>query len=240
MIKKKRIIFMVISMLVISVVIVATHIISIEYYRFYGQYREDAKRVYKVPEGFISLNKIDRYADYTDGKLKWMFDHGGIGFIDSDDMGLYGTPLNNSQFIVKYKDEYYIRNFMYEELLHAADIIAEQRNRIYNLGDIVILRGHNGISLFPYVVIIDSVETKNVGELVVNIIKFKTDQNISERDRKKIFGHIETDKGTIINEFTFVDEGSVQTDLPAGEKISMIILKSPDYEDCVRKVSVEG
>lgn len=220
-------------------VIIATHIISIAYYKNYGQYNEGAKRVYKMPEGYIPLQKI---YEYTEGKLRYIgTDHNSVLIRDSDDMFIhnFNISLNNSWFIVRYKDEYYINEIEYEKLLRDAKIIAEQRNRIYNLGDAVMLRGSE---IVPWIIIIDSLEMESIGESVAYTIKFTTNPSVSENKILKIFGHVETDKGTIINEFAFVDEGTVQVELPAGEKIGMLILTSPannELINCVRRVRVE-
>lgn len=239
---KKKILFIVISLLVSIVIIIVTHIISIAYYKSYGQYNEDAKRVYKLPERYILISELDNYYDTPNANLKYRILNDRIGFIDSDNMGIFSIPLNNSYFIVRYKGEYYINEWEYECLLHDANIIAEQRDRIYNLGDAIILRGSE---IIPYVIIIDSVETENVGDGELNTIKFTTNPNIPEYERSgrkrdtPIFDHIETDKGTIIDDFTIIDEETVQVILPVDEKINIIVLKSPDYEDCIRKVKIE-
>jgi hypothetical protein len=238
----KKILFISISLFVNIVLIIATNKISISYYKNYGQYYDrDVKSVCKVPDGFISLNNIkhlDRYSDYTDSKLRWVIVDGDIGFRDSDDMALDNSPLNNSDFIVKYKNEYYVDKLQIYDLLDSAAVIEEQRNRPYNLGEIIVLRGHNRIALFPYVVIIDSVETESIGGSVLSTIKFKMDRNTYERNKMKIFDHVETDKGKFINNFTFIDDKTVQVKIPAGEKINMIVLKSPDYASCIRRVLV--
>jgi len=232
---KRKILFIPIITLVIIAIIIATHILSIKYYLFYGQYDEDAKRVYRVPEeSYISIKNLK---EDTNDKLRWVFDHGVISFFDSDSMVIYRASSNNNWFIVRYKDEYYINAFMYDDLIITANIIAEQRNRIYNLGDIVILRSDYDIP-YDYAIKIDTVQTDTLDE-TKHIIKFTTSFDIPEHKRKQIFNHIETDKGTIINDFTFINEKTVQVQLAQNEKINMIIVKSPDYKNYIRKISIE-
>jgi len=234
---KEKILKRILLVSILLLVIIATYIISILYYKNYGQYNEGAKRVYKVPEWYISIKNLE---EDTKGKLRYIgVDHNSILIRDLDNIGIDSPPLNDSWSIVRYKDAYYIKDVVYDYWLHDANVIAEQRNRLYNVGDAVILRGGEVI---PWVIIISSVETESKGEFMMNTIKFTTNPSVSEREVLKIFDHVETDKGTIIDDFTFVDDGTVQVKLPAGEKISMLILASPANNaltNCIRKVSVE-
>ena len=243
--KNKKIFIISISLLVICVTVIITHIISIHYYKSYWRFHEDAKRVRELPdpaEWYIHLNEIVT----SDGNMKWYVSRSRseFVFVDSDNLVIYSAALNDSQVIVKYKGEYYVHKFVYEDALYEANIVAEQRNRIYSLGDAVILRGRGVI---PFVVIINSVETESVGNVLMSTISFTTNpksipdyQSWTGRVRNaKIFDHIETDKGTIIDEFILVDEGIVKIEIPLGEKINMIVVKSPDYEDCIRKVNIK-
>jgi len=230
--------FLLVLLFVVTLIftVIVTNRISIKYYQVYGRFNEDAKRVYKIPDKFISLKSLKE--EITD-KLSYMIGEGGIGFVDVDDIGIFYEKLSADWFIVRYKDEYYIRDIKYKELIYDASMILEQRNRIYNIGEAVILRGRE---IVPFVVTINSVETESEGKYARSTIKYTTNPNIPEFDsktgwrRRTIFDRIETDKGTIITDFTFVDEETLQVKHPAGEKIRMIILKSPDYEGCIRKV----
>ena len=235
--KKRKILFIILILFVNIVIIVVTHIISIQYYKYYGQYNGgDAKCVYKLPDGYISIENEKFYND-AKGILNWntiFFPQ--IIFNDADNISIFVTYLDADWFIVRYKNEYYIDELMYDKLIYDANIIAEQRNRIYNMGEAVILRVHGVI---PYVIIMNAVETESERNFEVSTIKFTKNPSISERKTIKIFDQIETDKGTIINKFVYINEETVQVKLPAGEKISMIVLKSPDHEGCIRKVRVE-
>ena len=133
----KKILFISLLSLFIVVIIIATHIISIKYYKNYGQYYEGGAHVYKIPDKFVSLNEV---CEDTNGKLTYTLWPHNISFQDVDNMEIYVTLYTNSDVIVKYKNEYYINEFIYEDLVHDANIIAEQRNRIYNIGNPVILR----------------------------------------------------------------------------------------------------
>ncbi|MNZ87762.1 hypothetical protein D3C78_1066330 [compost metagenome] len=112
----------------------------------------------------------------------------------------------------------------------------EQRNRTYYLGDIVGLRKD---ATDQYLFKVDTVEVETVDEVVIYTIEFSVDHVDYDYQRKQFFDHVETESGKIITDFTYVDEGTVQIKLPAGDKISTIVLKSPDKDECIRKVSIE-
>ncbi|MNI96891.1 hypothetical protein D3C73_1554380 [compost metagenome] len=74
---------------------------------------------------------------------------------------------------------------------------------------------------------------------MIYTIKFSVDHVDYDYQRKQIFDHVETESGKMIKNFTFVDEGTVQIELLARDRIRTIVLKSPDYDECIRKVSIE-
>lgn len=193
----------------------------------------DAKMVSKVPSGFISLNEA---IDNMKGTLRYVPWESQISFLDADNMTIYQTGFANRDFIVKYKGEYYINEVKYSEMVEIANDTVEQRNRTYYLGDIVGLRKD---ATDQYLFKVDTVEVETVDEMVIYTIKFSVDHVDYDYQRKQFFDHVETENGEMITNFTHVDEGTVQIKLLAGDKISKIVLKSPDYAKCIRKVKIE-
>jgi len=236
MIKKKIrvILLMAIAIIIVMLVtIMITHTLSIEYYKYYGKYNNGVKHVNEIPDIFTSIKNLK---EDTDGKLSYTYGPHNIIFQDSDNIILYSILYTDDDIILEYNDEYYIDDLLYDDLINKANIIAEQRNRLYNIGDMVILRGRE---IIPWVIIIDSAETENIGnDEVLTTIHFKINLSVSEDDRMKMFDHVETDKGTIIGDFIFIDEETVQVKLPADEKVNMIVLKSPDFKGCIRKIYI--
>ncbi len=100
---KKRII---IILLILAVVLAV----------FYGfmRGRNDAKMVFNLPSGFVSL---DETIASSDGVLHYVFWESQISFLDSKDTCIYQTSVKNDSFIVKYKGKYYISESKYNELL---------------------------------------------------------------------------------------------------------------------------
>ncbi|MNW55927.1 hypothetical protein D3C74_336190 [compost metagenome] len=186
-----------------------------------------------VPSGFISLNEA---IDNMKGTLRYVPWESQISFLDADNFTIYQTGFANRDFIVEYKDEYYINGEKYSELVGIANATVEQRNRTYYLGDTVGLRKS---ATDQYAVKVDTVEVETVDEVVIYTIKFSVDHVDYDYQRKQIFDHVETESGKMIKNFTFVDEGTVQIELLARDRIRTIVLKSPDYDECIRKVSIE-
>lgn len=247
---RKKILYIAISLVVAAVLVVATHIISIEYYKKYGQYGERAKRVDKMPEGYVCISDLYDFLSYDyvpETALTYTAFRGSIYFKDSDGFSICSEALNHSYFIVEYEDEYYVNEEVYNSMLRAANIIAEQRNRIYSIGEPIAVRLVEMDSCIPYIITIDSVEAEGVSEGEMNTIRFTVDPKLTiltSEEKKRIFKQIETDAGTIIRDFTSTDEGTVQVIVPAGEKIRTIVLKYPvrlnlSYFGWVRKVAVQ-
>ena len=233
----KKILFITLVLLVLASTIIVTHIKSIEYWQSYGRFNAGVKCVYREPDPawYISIKNLEEEAD---GKLIYKPWNHGFSFDDSDNIYVDGELYTESDFIISYKDELYINMWAYESMMDIANLVAEQRNRIYNLGDIVILRSDYKIP--DYAIIINAVGSDIFSHNeTTHVINFTTSFGIDEDKRTQLFDHVETGKGTIIDEFTFVDEGTVQVELPVGETISIIVVRSPDYENCIRKVSIE-
>lgn len=121
-------------------------------------------------------------------------------------------------------------------MVEISNFTLEQRNRTYHLGDTVGLRKS---ATDQYAVKVDVVEVETVDEVGIYTIKFSVDHVDYAYQREQFFDHFETESGRMIKDFTFVNEGTVQIKLPAGDKIRIIVLKSPDYDECVRRVSIK-
>jgi len=196
--------------------------------------RNDATVVSKaVPSGFISLEEA---IDNMNGSLSYIAWESQIAFLDADNITIYQTGFEDRHFIVKYKGEYYINEEKYSELVKIANSTMEQRDRTYHLGDTVGLRKS---ATDQYAFKVDAVEMETVDEVGIQTIKFSVDHVDNAYQKKQFFDHFETESGRMIKGFTFVNEGTVQIELRAGDKIRMIVLKSPDYDESFRRVSIE-
>jgi len=160
----------------------------------------------------------------TDGNISYWIWHGDMMFFDADNKLIFYIPLSNRS-IIRYRGEYFIRDVTYDGIVYQTNLVTEQRNRIYHLGEPILLRSY--LFEFQPVIVISSVEAENVDDGELSTINFIINPPITDFYRIGIFGYIETNKGTVIDEFTFIDGETVQVKLPVGENITMIALRHP-------------
>ena len=83
----------------------------------------DAKVVRKVPEGFIPLREAAKWEGSSDNEsgLRYVTWESQISFLDADlsagGVTIYQTDFKNSDFIVKYNNEYYVNEAKILELI---------------------------------------------------------------------------------------------------------------------------
>ena len=185
--------------------------------------------VKNLPIGFIPLRKE---IENLDNGLEYLFFETGIFFIDADRVDIYGRVVDDQDFLVWYDDAYYINEKDFLKIVELADATAENRDKIYRIGEEIELRRK------PYLLKIDEVISDANSDVSIYTIKYTITTNVTDEKQKEIFDHVETDRGTIINEFSFASDGEVQVIVPAGEKINMIVVKSPDYPEAIRKIGI--
>lgn len=86
------------------------------------QGRNDAKMVFKLPDGFVSLEEV---INSSEGALNYVFWESQISFLDAKGTCIYQTGVKNDNFIVKYKGKYYISESKYNELLTTVKNVTE-------------------------------------------------------------------------------------------------------------------
>ena len=77
---------------------------------------DEVTQVRKIPDGFIRLPDGGEYK-----KLSWMGWETQIVFMDKDENCIYQTGFNNSEFIVWYKDAYYVNEEKFNKMLEIAE-----------------------------------------------------------------------------------------------------------------------
>jgi len=138
--------------------------------------------IYDLPQGFVSLDVASKGLEKVLGFLFW---ETNIAIYDSEDVTVFQTDVKNSSFIVIHNNEYYVNEEMFKDVADYAMDIFEQRNRIYNIGDIIEIRGkvaNDGKYNFDehYSLIITSVVKNNTQEGTIYDIKFKIDLSVDE------------------------------------------------------------
>jgi len=198
---------------------------------------EDAKVVYQVPHGFVSLNELNNRADSI---LRCTIWETQISFelIDPNVICIYQTNIDNSDVIVKYKKKYYINEEKYLELTEVAALALEQRNRTYNLGDTVEILG---AEKNYKITIKELVNSDSDGTFD---IKFATSNDVAENELRSIFSFVEikvinTNSFGTDNMFDFIDAETVRIKMRADRKIDTIVLKSPDYPGLNYRIVVD-
>ncbi|HOP12150.1 MAG TPA: hypothetical protein PK629_11755 [Oscillospiraceae bacterium] len=184
------------------------------------------------PDGFIQL--VEAANNQVNG-LNFMFFENYILFFDCERVCIFVTENDDPEFIVEFKDEFFVNEKKFSELVDAANKTVEQRDKIYSIDEEIELRGCNYLNGYNFK--IDEVKAAEAG--CTYTIKFVIRPGVTKEQMKEIFDHVETNQGTIINEFNFIGESEVQINVPAGEKINIIYVKSPDYSEAIRKISVE-
>jgi len=84
----------------------------------------DAKVVNAIPEGFVPLPKD---LDSLGNGLRYVPWESQISFLDINDVCIYQTGFSNSNFIVKYNNEYYVNEEKLLELIDIANTAFEKR-----------------------------------------------------------------------------------------------------------------
>lgn len=197
------------------------------------------KSVERIPPGFVKLSTAGDNLDI--GGLHYTIGESQISFFDADEVCIYKTELANDDFIVTYEKNCYVNEKKYSSLVEQAITIAQQRDWISN--GTVYLRARGNIT---YTIMLFDVVTgmEADGKILCELLFAKSVSGDCvegyETDfMKQIFDHVETNKGTIIDDFTIVN-GDIQVKIPAGEELGIVVVKSPDYPGCVRKISGSG
>lgn len=84
------------------------------------QGRNIGKVVFNLPDGFVLL---DEAIDSSESIFSYVFWESQISLLDADGICIYQTSVRNDDFIVKYKEEYYVSE------IKLAECIMEIENR---------------------------------------------------------------------------------------------------------------
>ena len=195
----------------------------------------DAKVVKKIPPGFIHL---EMGGNRQENGLRYVAWESQISFLDADGICIYQTSFANSDFIVKFKNEYYVNEEIFLELMKVADISPETRRKMYSLGEEVEVYG---IDETMYIVKITEVEAIKIDDATTYRVKYKVTPNGIENGNRNFIYQVETKEGVTFDEFDFIDEETAIFNIPANRdrKIGAIILRSPDYMGLTYRVVVD-
>ena len=117
---KKKVLAISISFILV-IVLISIYFLLDKRYQSGG--RSDAKTVHKIPSGFTRLPQGG--GDWENG-LRYVSWESQISFLTADGNCIYQTSFDNRDFIVKYKNEYYVNEKKLSELVDIAASIFEQ------------------------------------------------------------------------------------------------------------------
>ena len=204
--------------------------------------KDDAKVVFKIPNGFVNLREA---TENTNGVMQYGFFETLFAILDADGNSIYNTVLNNSDFIVKYKGDYYVNEEKYSEMVEIAAISPEQRRKTYSLSDEVKVRGAGETVYTVKITALEHVGTQPIyqNNLTTYEIKYTASSAIPENTDWIIRGMVETNTDTRYDIFDFVDTGEgtavVNIEIRENEKIKAIVLISPDYPGLIYRIIIE-
>ena len=188
-----------------------------------------------LPDGFIPLDKA---AEESEDVLRALFWSTNFVAYDSEGITIFQTDVKNNDFIVIYKNAYYVNESIFNEIVESATAIYEHRNTVHNIGDAIIMRGRGGAGtsrIHPagrrttaFNIKIIDVERDIVNGFAVYHFNFSIDPNVNERLILDFFSHIETRNGTVCNCFTLVNNETLQIKVDGDDFIDLLVLNIPD------------
>ena len=188
------------------------------------------------PEGFISLDAATEGMDEILNVLFW-----STNFVvqDSEGVTIFQTDVKDREFIVINRNAFHVNESMFNEIARFVTDIYEQLNRVYNIGDVMQMRGQGGIrtddgpfgrSWSIYNIKISGVENKAINESVVYYISFSINPNVSEELILGFFDYVETQNGNTYSDFVLVNSEMVYIELGSNEAIDMLVLNISQRE----------
>lgn len=224
------------KVLLLFAVIAIIIILALTWFVFYG--RNDANMVLKVPSGFVPLQ-----SNLENGLSVMPFET-QIAFLDAEGVGIYQTDFKNSDFIVKYKGEYYVNKEKLLELIDVAAISPEQRHKTYKLGDEVAIRGAGKTIYTVKIICLETGETDSyyADTLTTFYIKYAVTSNVTENEQTRLISSVETEHGVEYSSLNFIDSETVSVKIRTrgNDKIEAIILRSPEYPGLTYRIVVDN
>lgn len=177
-----------------------------------------------LPDGFIAL---DIATKDMDGILSIYFWHTTFGFQDSEGMTIFNTDVHDDSFIVIYRNQYYICENQFSQILDDAMNIFEQLNRMYSVGEAMEMRGayNNGVS--TYTITITSVERHEKATVAVYEINFSVFPSVDSRDIIGFFEAAVLQSGDRSDEFVLINDEKVTIELDSTEFLDTLVLNIP-------------
>ena len=198
-----------------------------------------ANGVLLLPEGFVKLQ-----SSLEENNLRLSGFETQIVILNADDIGIYGTGIKNSDFIVRYWGELYVNEEKIKEIAEIAPIASELRHKAYALGETVEIRGAGATRYFIAIDSLEESETVPLGTdiLTTFIVKYSITSNIPSHKDLVLMAQVETLQGARVGSFDSIDIGTAKFQTRSVEgvnKVTAMILRSPDYPGLKYRVDVD-
>jgi len=158
-------------------------------------------------------------------------------FQDSEMTTVFQTNVKDRDFIIIYSNAYYINESRFILIEEFSKNVLEQRERVYEVGDVVQIRGTGGNEKFIgwrnwtlYSITVISVVRENVNETVRYSIKFSISPDVEEHNVLGFFQHVTTKNGRIYRDFILVNNETVSIEIPNSEIIEVLVLNVTQRE----------
>lgn len=192
------------------------------------------------PQGYIALEKIDgKYSNFTYNIEKQF-----IYFKDLDNVIIKQSKLNDSNFIVKYKDKILVSENELSEIIKHAEKIEYDRSNLYGIGNKILLYDRNYRKIFAS---IEKIDYKNKCEIIpvnddeaICLIEIAIHSQDDPRaiDIVDFFETAESCDKKQYKDFFKIEKNIVGLKIPKDIEIQNLYIKSPFHEENVRKVKV--
>lgn len=208
-----------------------------------GQERYFPVLVRTLPSGFIAVESAIEDLESA-GALRFLFWSTNVVFQDIEGVTIFQTDVHDSNFIVIYRNAYYVNEERFLEIAEYAINTSEQFNKIYSIGDTIEMRGRRDGDRATYNLRITEVERAIIDEFAVYEINFSVYPSVSQNYLLDFFEYVETVNRIRHNEFaflvegepisifdsnerTFISEGIVRIEISNDEEIDIIVLNIP-------------
>ena len=177
-----------------------------------------------LPDGFTPLSIA---TENTYGLLRTFFWSTNFVIQDSEGVTVFQTDVHDDSFIVIYRNQYYICEEQFSQILDNAMRIYEQLNRTYSVGETMEIRGSYNNRRSTYTITITSVERVEMDTVAVYEINFSIFPSVDSRYIIGFFEAAVLQSGDRLYDFALINDEQVSIEINSTEILDMIVLNIP-------------
>ena len=176
-----------------------------------------------LPEGFVPLDTV---IEDMGGILSIMFWSTNFGIIDSEGITTFQTDVHDDSFIVIFRNQYYVCENQFSQILDHAMNIREQQDRMYSIGEAMEIRGRPSHTI--YTITIASVERLEMDTVAVYEINFSIYPSVDSNNALAFFEAVVLKSGNRLHHFILTSEETMTMELSRTEFVDMLVLNIPE------------